>query len=108
MRVSPYAVAKPSELTLWLTEKVGTGAHTPVWWVFESNILWLQLPRYGPPPGHYKLSFMFWDYYQRAEEQEKDQVIATTRRYLKASDPMRRSEIFAEAHEKWGKSNAEQ
>jgi|UniRef100_UPI00378477D5 hypothetical protein len=101
MRISPYVLGKPSETTRWLSEKVIAGAHEPVWWLFESNNLWLQLPRHGPPPGHYPLRTLFWDFYQQAGEREKEQVIATARRYFDASDSMTRSAIFDEAYEKW-------
>lgn len=102
MRISPYALGKPTAATRWLSEKVIAGAHEPVWWLYESNNLWFQLPRYGPLPGRYPLRTLFWDFYQQAGEREKEQVIATVRRYFEAEDPMMRDKIFVEAKEKWG------
>jgi hypothetical protein len=102
MRMSPYVVETPTEITRWLTEKVGTGAHSPVWWLEESSILGFQAYRHGPLPGRYRLRFLFWNYYQMAGAQEKEQVLATTRRYFEASDPDMRNAISAEAHKKWG------
>ncbi len=102
MRISPYVVETPSEMTRWLTEKVEAGAHSPVWWLEGNSILGFQAYRQGPLPGRYRLRFLFWEYYQMAGEQEKERVIATTRRYFEASDPDMRNAISAEAHKKWG------
>lgn len=102
IRISPYVLGKPTAATRWLSGDVIAGAHEPVWWLYESNNLWVQLPRHGPLPGRYPLRTQFWVFYQRAGEREKEQVIATARRYFDASDPETRGNIYGEAKEKWG------
>ena len=103
MRISPYEVEKPTELTRWLTEEVGTGVHSPLWWSLGDNILGLQAVHHGPPPGRYWLRMHFWYFYLAADEQEKKQIVATARRYFGASDRAARAAISAEAFEKRGR-----
>ncbi len=40
--------------------------------------------------------------YLSVKKEEKEQVVAMTRRYLDASDPAKCNAIFSEAGEKWG------
>ena len=104
MRISPYVVESPTELTRWLTVKVGTGGHNPVWWSLGDNFLGFQAVHHGPPPGRYWLRATFWNFYLAADEQEKEQVIALARRYFDTNDRTTRAAISAEAWEKWGRS----
>ncbi|MBB5033214.1 hypothetical protein HNQ65_002797 [Prosthecobacter vanneervenii] len=103
IRISPYLVEAPTEMTRWFTEKAGAGTHSPVWCFEGNSILGFQAYRQGPAPGRHRQRFLFYYMYLSVGKEDKERVIASARRYLDASDPGLCNAIFAEAYNEWGR-----